>query len=169
MQQQEIIDMALRSAYRYLGRRPRAISEIRTYLKRKNPLYTTDIIDAVIERLVEYSYLDDAKFAKWYLGTRVLSEKKSQSLLIRELEHLGVKRSIIDEQLDYLQSPNDDIFFEPMMEDEEKAERAGRNAWQRSEGLPDIKRQHRIYTYLARRGYSPEIIKKTIAKYREIE
>jgi SOS response regulatory protein OraA/RecX len=170
MSVQDHFPYALSVAYRYLATRPRAESELRAHLKRKSPLFIPPIIDRVVAHLSELSYLDDAAFVRWYLGPRVLSRKKSVSLLKRELEHLGIRRELIEEELSLLQSPKTSAESGPELKsDEERAEAAIRTLWDRSEYLSKEKRYQRAYSYLARRGFPFDVIKKTIAKYQGIE
>lgn len=166
MDEQAIYEYAFRSTYRYLGYRPRAAAEVRTYLARKNQLFTPAIIDRVIAKLHEYDYLNDAQFVRWYLYSRVLSRKKSLHLLARELAHIGVAREIISQQLEIPQSPKGEDIADEAADDGHRAEAAAQHLWKRTEGMRDMERSKKVYAYLARRGYSSDTIKNTIAKYR---
>jgi SOS response regulatory protein OraA/RecX len=166
MDEQAIYEYAFRSTYRYLGYRPRAEAEVRTYLARRNQLFTPEIIDRVVAKLHEYDYLNDAQFVQWYLYSRVLSRKKSLRLLARELAHIGVDRDVIEQQLELPQSPKGTAVADETIDDDQRAHQAGQHVWKRTEGQGEMERSKKVYAYLARRGYSSETIKNTIAKYR---
>ena len=88
---QRLID----SAFRYLSFRPRSEKEIADYLQKKNP----DIVDAVITRLRELGYVDDVKFAQWWIRVRQGRKPKGMQLIIYELLSKGVTRDVIEQVL----------------------------------------------------------------------
>ncbi|OGL34382.1 hypothetical protein A3F64_02740 [Candidatus Saccharibacteria bacterium RIFCSPHIGHO2_12_FULL_42_8] len=78
-------------------RRPRSIREINDYARRKK--WEIELRDRVIEKLSEKGYLDDTKFASFWLKARVNSKPISKRKLNAELLQKGIKREIIDEVL----------------------------------------------------------------------
>ena len=78
-------------------RRPRSIREINDYARRKK--WEIELRDRVIEKLSEKGYLDDRKFANFWLKARVSSKPISKRKLNAELSQKGIKREIIDEIL----------------------------------------------------------------------
>ena len=56
-------------------------------------------IDRIIEKLVEKKYLDDVKFAAYYVENRFVKKGISQKRLRMELTKKGVSSNVIDEVL----------------------------------------------------------------------
>ena len=86
-----------------LLRRPHSEREIRDYLRRKK--YDQELIDAVIERLYVYKYLDDRAFAEAWIESRRRSKQRSTRRLYQELLQKGIDRELTSE---LLEAPHDD-------------------------------------------------------------
>jgi len=84
-------------ALNFLAVRPRSTAEVRERLRRKN--VTPDLIDAVIARLNRAQYLDDAEFARYWIGERARSRPRGARLLRGELRNKGVSPALIEEAL----------------------------------------------------------------------
>jgi regulatory protein len=84
-------------ALNFLAVRPRSTAEVRERLRRKN--VAPDMIDAVIARLNRAQYLDDAEFARYWIGERARSSPRGARLLRGELRNKGVSPALIDEAL----------------------------------------------------------------------
>ena len=82
--------------------RPRSIRETKDYLRRK--LRTSEDIakfsDEVISRLVVRGYLDDEKFAEWWVENRFVKKGVSVKRLRMELLQKGIGMDAIDETLE---------------------------------------------------------------------
>ncbi len=81
--------------------RPRSVRETNDYLFKKTFEKKLDknYIDRIIEKLVEKKYLDDAKFAAYYVENRFVKKGISKKRLRMELMKKGVASSIVDEVL----------------------------------------------------------------------
>ncbi len=77
-----------------LGRAPLSVSE------KESSSFGDDTIQEVISRLVEKGYLDDQKFAEYYVENRFVKKGISSKRLRMELIKKGVDKSIIDDVLD---------------------------------------------------------------------
>jgi len=97
-------------ALEYCLIRVRSAREVRDYLYRKTrsmrdktgklqPGVTPEITKRVFERLEEKGYIDDQKFARFWVENRSLSKGISQRKLVSELRAKGVGSSIIDQTL----------------------------------------------------------------------
>lgn len=64
------------------------------------PLFSIDDIDKVIKKLVDRGYLDDRKFAIWYIENRNLKKGASRRRLEVELSQKGIEKSLISELLE---------------------------------------------------------------------
>ena len=83
--------------------RPRSVKETRDHLREKRFQkkldYTDADIDQTVEKLVSKKYLDDYKFAEWFIENRFVKKGVSPRRLEQELIKKGIERSIIDELL----------------------------------------------------------------------
>ena len=89
-------------AIRALGRRMRSEAELRRLMKaRAVPDATGEAaIAAVLIRLKEHGYLDDAVFAETYARLRQENEKQGQRRVRNDLQQKGVNSNLIAETLD---------------------------------------------------------------------
>ncbi len=154
--------------------RPRSIKETRDYLRRKltkspsDPLLRArrygaqslpplpvgrgdssgdlaELSKKIIERLLARGYLDDRKFAEYYVENRFVKKGISRKRLAMELMKRGVDKGIIDDVLD---NRNDE-----------------------EEILKIIAKKRARYTdeklimYLVRQGFSFELAKRIVSEY----
>ncbi|MBQ3430936.1 regulatory protein RecX [Candidatus Saccharibacteria bacterium] len=112
-------------------------------------LFSEEDAEKVIAKLVEKKYVDDYRFAEWYIEAR--SAKKGISLrrLKDELGRKGVSRAIVDELIE--KSDRDD---------EEEAKKIIRKKGGRVK--PD-----KLLRYLATHGFDYEMSKELVKKYKE--
>lgn len=98
-------------ALEYVFTRPRSQREMRNYLYRKTrdaPMknglmrkgVSVELTNRVFNRLVDKGYLDDEKFARFWVENRNLRKGTSQRRLQAELAAKGVERTIVDRMLD---------------------------------------------------------------------
>jgi len=78
--------------------RPRSEREVRDYLLRKSE-DIFDFSDKIVERLARRGYLNDRKFAEYYVENRFVKKGVSRRRLEMELLKKGVSRDIIQEVL----------------------------------------------------------------------
>lgn len=84
---------AFNLALRYLNIRIRSTKELKDYLLRKN--FTQEVIEAVIERLVQLKFLNDASFGESFIRNRQERKGKSKLLIKYELKQKGIDESLI--------------------------------------------------------------------------
>lgn len=98
--------------------RPRSVSEANNYLrlrqrrrsalnwqrqhdgKKPLPELREDTMNLVLERLVEKGYIDDAKFAQYFVENRRLHKGISPRRLKMELKQKGIKDNLIQQVID---------------------------------------------------------------------
>ena len=85
------------AAAAFLAVRPRSVAETRRRLRHLG--YPQPLVDQVVERLIEMSYLDDAAFARAWVESRDRAKPRGESGLRRELALKGVSRQVVDEVL----------------------------------------------------------------------
>ncbi len=138
------------SAYQYLRFRARTVHEMRTQLTNKAQKYPKALpyIDEVILFLLKEKYLNDSEFIKEYVRSRVTSKPRSEYLMTRELKIKGISQEDIGE-----------YFNTHELDEEELAQRALTKVIGRWQDLHPLKRKKKAYDYLARKGFSYDIIR----------
>lgn len=92
---------SVKEMYDYLRRKQfRRESSLRLHPESSIPLITNQQIEAVIAKLLDQHYLDDYRFATYYLEHRRQRQGISQRRLKLELLKKGISQSIIQELLD---------------------------------------------------------------------
>ena len=82
-------------AIRALGRRARSSGEVRALLARRKAARSD--IEAVIHRLKQNGYLDDARFARAFVSSRIENRLEGKLRVRRELAARRVKPELADE------------------------------------------------------------------------
>lgn len=140
-------------ALKYLQRRPRSVFEVRQYLQKKN---VPDIsIDSIISVLEEKRFLNDVDFATWWIDQRTRFKPKGKRLIVSELQQKGVSKEVIT-QVYEAGDP------EPMISDLEKAKELLIRKKEKFIALSRQERYQKAGSFLARRGFSMEVISKSI-------
>jgi len=147
----EEIEKAKSSAFKLLSCRMRSCKEISDKLKGKG--FSQDTITAVIRDLKRIDYLDDYKFTKEFVESRLIHNPKGKKLLRYELLKKGIEESIIDE-----------LLREQMPKDREEniAKTLAEKIWQRKNNVEINKRKAQVYNYLLRRGFNASYIVKIL-------
>lgn len=139
-------------AIRYVSFRPRSEKEIRIYLQEKIVKLDTEsplVLEKVIERLRELAYVDDEKFADWWIDQRTAHRQKGALFIAHELAQKGVQREIYEEKL----ASGNEL---------EKARAIIAKKATQLEQLPFMVQKKKIYSMLGTRGFSGEIIGRVI-------
>lgn len=87
---------ALAKAIKYIGTNLKTAKQLRDYLRKKD--YNPNTINYVMDKLIEYNYLDDENYARAYVLT--YSTKYGKLKLKSQLKGKGVSDEIIDKYLD---------------------------------------------------------------------
>ncbi|MFA6609233.1 MAG: regulatory protein RecX [Candidatus Omnitrophota bacterium] len=143
---------ARNNAYSLLRSRPRAEREIRDRLRMKK--YDDGVIEDVISRLKSAGEIDDAKFAKFWVESRMRMNPVGDAVLKHELKAKGVDQSIIDLVLE----EKKDNFNEY-----EIASGMARERFARFAKLDRRKAMKRLYDFLQRRGFSFDTVERIVA------
>jgi regulatory protein len=136
----------LDAAYYYLSYRPRSEGEIRQWLRKRG--FSNDVVEKTIARLREQNLTDDLAFAQFWKDSRLSFRPKSKRLIKRELRDKKIDGEIIE------QVTND-------IDDEEIAYRLGSGRLPSLAHLDYRTFYRRLSSYLAYRGFSYEVIRRT--------
>jgi regulatory protein len=143
--------VAMGRALNLLGYRARSEAEIRDRLTRYG--YIRETTDAVVLRLQELGYLDDAAFAR--LKAREKARRYGPRRVSLELKKSGVRETLARE-----------IVQEEFAGRSEVGE-ARSAAARRYNGRGSDAEARRVYGFLVRRGYSAEVCAQVAREYRE--
>jgi len=138
---------AKQRALDYLAHKPRTEEEVRRKLRRQDA--PEAVIEDVVNRLYELSYLDDEAYAEDYVRNRFASKKYGPVRIRRELVERGVDRHTADAAVD-------DLFAE---KDVRAAARThAEKRWDRLDDEEPRRRKQKVYRYLRRRGFTSDTI-----------
>jgi len=84
-------------AVRALARRARSIGELRQLLAKRKA--ATEDIDAVIARLKEHGYLDDARYARSFVASRIENDRQGARRVERDLGARRVHPELIQKTI----------------------------------------------------------------------
>lgn len=139
---------------RYLSYRPRSEQEVYKYLqekKRKSKILNEETVARIMQRLIEYKFIDDLAFSKFWIEHR----KKGFRFIKIELQQKGVDSETIEQAASEfdLDSKENDLI-------EHLIEKKSRSLTR----YPMEKRKEKMIAFLLRKGFDYNEIKKTIAE-----
>ncbi len=142
---------AKNNAYALIRIRPRSEFEIKKSLKEKG--YGEITVNEVVEELRKLGDIDDAKFAKFWVESRMHLNPMGDVVLRHELKEKGVSDSIVEAILDAKSKSFDEY---------EVAFNMAHERFKRFKKLDRPKAAKRLYDFLVRRGFKYENVQKII-------
>jgi Uncharacterized protein conserved in bacteria len=133
---------------RKLAARARSEHELRTGMQKAG--FTVDEAEDALDRCREYGYIDDYRFAVEWVRQRRAGKHLSMQRLGQELTHKGVPievASVVLEELEHDEGFSGDAEYVRVLVDRRMP---------RLRGLPRVKQQRLLLSFLARRGYIGE-------------
>lgn len=127
--------------------RPRSVEELKEKLRAKG--FAQEVIDGVVSEFAKKGILNDSKFSKLWVESRMASNPKGAFLLKRELKEKGVKDEVIDQTIK--ESAGEHSEYEVV-----KTLAESRMTALKDLDAAAIKR--RLFGYLRRRGFAVETI-----------
>lgn len=149
--------------------RPHSVREARDYLRRrqikrrqlnrqrtreeKKPLaeFDDELLDAVLQRLIQKKYLDDEKFAAFYVENRYVRKGISHKRLRMELTRKGIESEMITKTFEVVPRDEDEEIMKMIAKKRKKY-----NDFQ-------------LVGYLVRQGFNFQNAKTAVEKYNEQE
>ncbi|MDP3804384.1 MAG: regulatory protein RecX [Candidatus Omnitrophota bacterium] len=140
---------AKNNAYILLRARPRSEQEIGQRLKLKG--YDDAVIDGVVDDLKRTGNIDDAKFARFWIESRMHMNPMGDVILKHELKLKGISDSVIEATLQDKAKNYDEyeVAFSMAIE-----------KYKRFQKLDKRKALKRVYDFLFRRGFKYDTIRK---------
>ena len=141
-------------AYAFLLLKFRLRSEHELYQRLKLKKFPETIIRSTLDFLKEKQFIDDRVFAKAWINSRL---KKPQGLrkIRQELAFKGIDKEIIESRI----AEAGENYSE-----QEVVRKLACEKWDRLKGIEPEKAKRRLYSYLLRRGFSPEIVSDNISQ-----
>jgi regulatory protein len=137
-------------------RRPRSEQEVRIYLRRKWDKDREDesLLESIVDKLREEEYLDDFRFAKWWIKNRKAFKPRGKFLISLELTKKGVEKEIIKKAFREVGfAEEDEVKF---------AEELAEKRFEKYSRFSKLKTRKKLSDYLSRKGFSYQIIKKVL-------
>jgi|ERR1043166_6451516 regulatory protein len=146
-------ERTMNRAVRLLAAKPRSIGELRQRLLEK--LWTNEsIVDAVIEKLKEYKYLDDEQFASDLAVSKLRQKPQGKHRLRQSLSQKKLSKETMETAIDRA--------FEKLPEEKLIEQAIERRL--RSRGRPDTREDaKKFYDHLLRRGFGYDLIREKMA------
>ncbi len=145
----DAIDRAVSTAMRALDQRMQTSRELQIRLKRKG--FELETIDAALERLAGYGYLNDERFAELWIENRLAHRPRGKRMLEQELRQKGVDRQVVEETIADME-----------IDDLAAALELARKRFKSVDGLPPEEQKRKLTGILARRGFDFGVIRTTL-------
>ena len=141
--------VAFEKAMDYLSRSMKTRKQITDYLYKKG--YTPQVVHYVVDKLVDYKYVDDSSYARLYVEQN--SRTKGNRRLQQELQQKGIDRAQAEE---YANLPKD------VQQDSAEALAV---KYMRNKPA-DLKTLQKLQRYLLSRGYDYDTVNAIIRAYK---
>jgi regulatory protein len=142
------------AALRALMRRAHSIHEMRRYLERRSE--DNQRIDAVVARLREQNYLNDARYAVDYARQHAQARRQGRFRIARELRTRGVPEEHVEAALDSVFRETDEAAVVRV--------RLRRKLAQFRGGALDEKKLASLYRSLLRAGFSYDVVRSELRR-----
>ena len=142
-------ERTMNRAVRLLAARPRSVKELRERLLEKS--WTDDaIVDAVIDKLSEYKYLDDEQFARNTAVSKLRQNPQGKRRLQQTMSQKKLDKDVVDAAIAsaYDEMPEDDLIDIAIQKR------------LRTRGKPETREEaKKFYDHLLRRGFGYELVR----------
>ena len=141
MEVDKLYQSLLNASFRFVSYRPRSEKEIVDFLQKKLVKWKkqdSETFNKVLARLIDLEYIDDKKFADWWVEQRTRFRPKGNRVIEYELYQKGIAKDIISDAL------------------------MARNSVEAAQKAIAKKKfdKKKLYEYLTRRGFDADTIKK---------
>jgi regulatory protein len=110
-----------------------------------------------VERLVSEGFIDDEAYARSFVRSKTAGAGLARFRLKQELGRQGVERAVADEAIA-------EVFEEEAIDEVAAATALAAKRARSLRGADPQSQRRRLYSYLARRGYSPSVIAEALAQ-----
>jgi regulatory protein len=142
-------------ALEVLARGPKSTKELARWLLQRD--HPREDVEATIERLTARGLLNDAQYAEMFARSRATTRGMSRRRIAAELAKRGVARELADAAIN-------EVMADENIDERANVESAAAKKFRSLHKLePEIQRR-RLYGFLARKGYPPDLVRETVAK-----
>jgi len=134
--------------------RLRSEREVRGWLKRKK--VHESLHKDLFDRLNHLDLVDDRKFTEWWVGQRLEFSPRAKRIIDYELRAKGIKKEVIDE-----------VLSEVKVDEEGVAKTLLEKKSYRWKKISKLERKKKMTEFLARKGFSWEIIVRAIDHFKD--
>lgn len=151
-------DRTMNRAVKLLAAKPRSVRELRERLLEKT-WTNAPIVDAVIEKLKEYKYLDDEQFARDLAVTKLRQRPQGKRKLEQTMSQKKLDKAVVDDAIteafeNLPEAALIDLSIEKRL---------------RLKGAPKTRDELRkFYDHLLRQGFAYDLIREKIGKIEKI-
>lgn len=139
-------------AVKYLGTSLKTRKQLRDYLIKKE--FSEEIIAFIIEKMIEYRYLDDEHYVESYYKT--YKNKYGNTKMKYNLISKGISKKTVEEFFDNLEDENSDIIYNLAVKKLGNKEKTRENL-------------DKVYRFLISRGFDFDEVGQTIKRLKEEE
>ncbi len=157
----ELYQKLLSASFRFVSFRPRSSKELRDFLTKKIKRYKVfsgTLVTNVLHRLAELGYLDDEKFAVWWVEQRTGRKPKGKRAIEFELRQKGISKSVIESAIRTRGVDEGELARKLLFKKSQM--------WRK---LPTLDRKRKMFAYLFRRGFFSETIETIVDEATEKE
>ena len=143
-------ERTMNRAFNLLSAKPRSVAEMRERLLEKD-WTNAEIVDAVLEKLKEYDYLNDAQYAENFAASNLRQKPQGRRKLQLKLAQKRIDRDTAKEALEkvFEESPETDLIDEAIQRR------------LRLKGIPrDRDETKKFFDFLLRQGFSFELVRE---------
>lgn len=134
---------------RFTTLRPRSKKEIESWLKRKR--VHESLYEKLFNRLKKLDLVNDKNFAKWWVDQRIQFKNKSKRELVLELRIKGIDKNTIE-----------DVLSKVKLNELKNAKKLIKKNMYKWRKYDELLKDKKMSEYLARKGFTWEIIKKVL-------
>jgi regulatory protein len=145
------LSRAKQIAFQLLKFRSRSRQEIIDRLRQKK--FPEEIVAQTIDFLARLEYLDDEQFAFSFLQSR-LAKPLGLKRIFFELKQKGVDKQIIEQAIERVKQKG--------YTEIEIVEKMAKDKFRKNKITDKYKAKARVYGFLMRRGFNPEVIKEAV-------
>jgi regulatory protein len=152
-------EQTMNRAVKLLAAKPRSVRELRERLLEK--LWTDEtIVDAVIEKLKEYKYLDDEQYAHDLAISKLRQKPQGKRRLQQTMSQKKLDKDVVDTAIADA--------FEKLPEDELIDQAIAKRL--RLKGKPETREEtKKFYDHLLRQGFAFDLIREKISSIAQLE
>ena len=138
-----------------LARGAKSSKDLARWLTRRE--HSRENIAITIERLTELGLLNDAEFARSFARSRATNRGMSRRRIQAELAKRGIARDLVEAAIA-------EVMSDENVDERAMVEAAAAKKFRSLEKLEPNVQRRRLYGFLARKGYSPDLVGETVKR-----